>query len=133
MRISDWSSDVCSSDLLLRRTQAAVQQSIEVIRRRIDQTGVTEPVIQAQGTGRILVQLPGEQNPQRIIDLLGATAKLGFRLVDERAEPSAPPPNAETMTLAEGPPTGPNGAESICVHTRTTLGGHKPTAPQPAL
>lgn len=62
----------------------AVDQSIEIVRRRIDETGTNEPSIQSQGVDRIAVQLPGEQNPERIKALLGKTAKLSFHLVDSR-------------------------------------------------
>jgi preprotein translocase subunit SecD len=67
---------------LQTRRQAAVQQSIEIIRRRVDETGTREPNIQQQGSDRILVQLPGVRDPQRIKDLIGKTAKLTFRMVD---------------------------------------------------
>jgi len=66
-----------------RRT-AAIEQSIEIVRRRIDETGVREPTIQRQGDDRILVQLPGVDDPERVKRLLGKTAKMTFRLVDER-------------------------------------------------
>lgn len=66
----------------LARTQSAMQQSIEIVRRRIDELGTTEPVIQQQGLDRILVQVPGLSDPKRLKDLLGQTAKLNFRLVD---------------------------------------------------
>ncbi len=59
-------------------------QSIEIVRRRVDETGTNEPVIQRQGDDRILVQLPGLDNPARIKELLGTTAKLGFHLVNEQ-------------------------------------------------
>ncbi len=62
-----------------------IAQSIEIVRRRIDETGTREPVIQAQGVDRILVQLPGIDDPERIKDLLGKTAKLSFHLVDQSA------------------------------------------------
>ena len=65
------------------RRLAAVNQSIEIIRRRIDETGVREPTIQRQGEDRILVQLPGVDDPERIKRLLGRTAKLTFHLLDE--------------------------------------------------
>lgn len=64
---------------------STISQSIEIIRRRIDETGTKEPVIQRQGDRRILVQLPGVDDPQRMKDLIGRTAKLGFHLVDEEA------------------------------------------------
>ena len=66
------------------RTSSAVQQSIEIVRRRIDETGTREPTIQRQGDDRILVQLPGIDDPDRIKRLLGKTAKMTFHMVDER-------------------------------------------------
>lgn len=65
------------------RRQSAVEQSIEIVRRRVDETGVSEPVIQQQGDSRILVQLPGIKDPERIKRLLGQTAKLNFHMLDE--------------------------------------------------
>ena len=59
-----------------------IAQSIEIVRRRIDETGTNEPVIQRQGDERILVQLPGLDNPERVKELLGRTAQLGFHLVN---------------------------------------------------
>ncbi|MFQ5784832.1 MAG: protein translocase subunit SecD [Alphaproteobacteria bacterium] len=61
---------------------SAITQSLEIVRRRIDETGTREPTIQRQGSERILVQLPGVDDPDRIKNLLGKTAKLTFRLVD---------------------------------------------------
>jgi len=74
---------------VLERKQAAMDQSIEIVRRRIDETGTREPSIQRQGDDRILVQLPGVDDPGRIKKLLGQTAKLSFRLVDESASMDA--------------------------------------------
>jgi preprotein translocase subunit SecD len=62
-----------------------INQTIEIVRRRVDETGTNEPIIQRQGDSRVLVQLPGVDDPERIKNLLGKTAKLGFHLVDERA------------------------------------------------
>lgn len=62
-----------------------IAQTIEIVRRRVDETGTNEPVIQRQGDSRVLVQLPGVEDPERIKNLLGKTAKLGFHLTDERA------------------------------------------------
>src|SRR5580692_11739565 len=67
-----------------RRSQA-VEQSIEIIRRRIDETGTKEPTIQRQGQDRIIVELPGIDDPERVKALLGKTAKLTFQLVDQSA------------------------------------------------
>ena len=66
------------------KVRRAVEQAIEVIRRRIDVTGTTEPSIQRQGADRILVQVPGLQDPQRLKELLGRTAKLEFRLIGQQ-------------------------------------------------
>src|SRR3954462_16029435 len=68
------------------KVRRAVDQSIEVLRRRVDALGTTEPNIQRQGADRILVQVPGLQDPQRLKEILGQTAKLEFRMV---AEPGA--------------------------------------------
>jgi SecD/SecF fusion protein len=65
------------------RVNAATEQSLEIIRRRIDQIGVAEPTIQRAGADRIVVQLPGVQDPTRIRELLGSTAKLTFHLMGE--------------------------------------------------
>jgi preprotein translocase subunit SecD len=68
------------------RVRRAIDQAIEVLRRRVDALGTTEPNIQRQGADRILVQVPGLQDPQRLKDILGQTAKLEFRMV---ADPGA--------------------------------------------
>jgi len=63
----------------------AVDQCLEIIRNRIDQFGVTEPVIVKQGKDKIVVQLPGVKDPERALRLIGQTAQLEFKLVDEEA------------------------------------------------
>ncbi len=68
------------------RVRAAVLQSIEILRRRIDALGTTEPTIQPQGTDRILVQVPGVE-PDKLKSLIGKTAKLTFHEVDSRTSP----------------------------------------------
>ncbi|WP_029355257.1 protein translocase subunit SecD [Bosea sp. 117] len=92
------------------RTIQAVSQSIEIIRKRIDQLGTTEPSIQRQGADRIQVQVPGLQDPSRLKALLGQTAKLTFRLVDtsmspQQAEQSRPPAGTEILQSQDNPPT----------------------------
>lgn len=82
--------------------ELAVRQGLETIRNRVDQFGVAEPSIQQQGENRILVQLPGVQDPARAKALIGKTALLEFKMVDERAEPEAalrtgPPPGTEIL------------------------------------
>jgi len=87
------------------RASAAVQQSIEIVRRRIDETGVVDPQITQQGDSRIVVQLPGIEDPNRIKQLLGKTAHMTFRLVDETANANAgtpPPPGVEFLPMQEG-------------------------------
>ena len=74
------------SDTALNQLKAkVVDQSIEIVRRRIDELGTKEPVIQRQGSDRIVVQLPGLQNPEYVKTLLGKTAKMAFHLVDNRS------------------------------------------------
>ncbi len=63
--------------------RAALEQSVETIRNRVDQFGVTEPEIVPQGDDRILIQLPGVKDPKRAINLIGKTALLEFKLLDE--------------------------------------------------
>ena len=80
----------------------AVRQGLETIRNRVDQFGVSEPSIQQQGENRILVQLPGVQDPARAKALIGKTALLEFKLVDERTDAesalrSGPPPGSEIL------------------------------------
>ncbi len=62
---------------------AAIKQSLEIVRKRIDESGTKEPLIQRSGRDRILLQLPGVKDPERIKDLLGKTAKLNFHMVDD--------------------------------------------------
>lgn len=70
------------------KTQA-VEQSMDIVRRRIDELGTKEPQIQRQGTDRIVIQLPGVQDPSEIKALMGKTAKMSFHLVDEETSPQA--------------------------------------------
>jgi preprotein translocase subunit SecD len=80
----------------------AVDQSLETIRNRIDQFGVSEPIIQRQGQQDILIQLPGIQDPERAKEIIGKTALLEFKLVDdaanvEEAVRNGPPPGREVL------------------------------------
>jgi preprotein translocase subunit SecD len=88
------------------RRRQAVEQSVEIIRRRIDETGTKEPTIQRQGEDRILVQLPGVDNPEHVKTLLGRTAKLTFQMVDananlEDARRGRLPPGTEILPAQE--------------------------------
>jgi protein-export membrane protein SecD len=106
------------------RRRQAVEQSIEIIRRRIDETGTKEPTIQRQGQDRILVQLPGVDNPEHVKALLGRTAKLTFQLVDasvnlEDARRGRLPPGDEILPAQEGGA----GPASYVVRKRVMVGG----------
>ena len=106
---------VDTSRFVLRQTPAglklalsdAMKQATEVVRRRIDALGTKEPTIQQQGENRIIVQVPGLQNPQALKDLLGKTAKLEFKLVDLSANPTdlqqnRAPAGSQVLPMAEG-------------------------------
>ncbi len=66
-----------------RVRESAIKQSLEIVRKRVDESGTKEPLIQRSGKNRILLQLPGIKDPERIKDLLGKTAKLTFHMVDD--------------------------------------------------
>jgi SecD/SecF fusion protein len=94
---------------LAYRVSNAVTQSIEVIGRRVNELGTTEPIIQRQGADRILVQVPGLQDPQRLKDILGQTAKLTFQMVDvtmpvQEAINGRPPAGSTIMYSSDDPP-----------------------------
>lgn len=92
--------------VLLEERRNAVQQNLTTLRNRVNELGVAEPIIQAQGEGRIMVQLPGVQDTARAKDILGATATLEFRLVDMDADPrgaTVPAGSKLYRTRAGGP------------------------------
>ncbi|MSP40506.1 MAG: protein translocase subunit SecD [Deltaproteobacteria bacterium] len=74
-----------SKDDLRATRDYAIDQSLETIRNRIDQFGVSEPIIQRQGQTNILIQLPGIQDPERAKEIIGKTALLEFKVVDDNA------------------------------------------------
>ncbi len=87
---------------LTERIRQAVEQSIQIIERRINELGLVEPTIQREGVDRILVQVPGLQDPSRLKQILGQTAKLDFRMVDlsmsaQQAAESHPPADSELL------------------------------------
>jgi preprotein translocase subunit SecD len=89
---------------LTQRVRSIVQQSIEVIDRRINQLGTTEPSIQRQGDDRILVEAPGLDDPQRLKSLVGQTAQLTFHLVDSSLtadQAASTPPRAGTTRFPD--------------------------------
>jgi preprotein translocase subunit SecD len=89
-------------------TRRAVSQSIEVIRRRIDETGTKEPSITRQGVDRIVLQAPGESDPEKLKRLVGQTARLTFQMVDNSVSPEEAaagriPPGAELLDQPNQP------------------------------
>jgi preprotein translocase subunit SecD len=109
------------------RRRQAVEQSIEIIRRRIDETGTKEPTIQREGQDRILVQLPGVDNPEHVKALLGRTAKLTFQLVDtsvtlDEARRGRMPPGDEILPAQEGRGNR-GGPDAYLVRKRVMVGG----------
>ncbi len=110
---------------------SAVQQSLEIVRRRIDEVGTREPTIQRQGAARILVQVPGEKNPDAIKRLLGQTAKMNFHLVDmdtsvAQALSGNLPAGSILLPAEEG-----EGAEQIVVRKRVEVSGENLVNAQP--
>src|SRR5471030_2805687 len=94
----------------VERVRQSVEQSIQIIERRVNELGTVEPLIQREGTDRILVQVPGLQDPTRLKQLLGKTAKLDFRMVDTGASPEQAvqgrtPPEDDLLYSASQPKT----------------------------
>ena len=94
-----------------------VNQSIEIVRRRIDETGTKEPVIQRHGTDRIVVQLPGVDDPEQVKALLGRTAKMTFHLVDMEATTAELSPGSRKLPMREK-----NGG-SVIIKKRAVING----------
>lgn len=87
----------------------AVEQSIEIVRRRIDELGTKEPTIIRQGVDRIVVQAPGESDPDKLKNIIGKTAKLTFQMVDDsvpiqEAAQGRVPPGSVILPMQDGPP-----------------------------
>src|ERR1700710_2740933 len=92
------------------RVRQSVEQSIQIVERRVNELGTVEPLIQRQGVDRILVQVPGLQDPTRLKELLGKTAKLDFRMVDltvpaDQAQQGRVPPDSEILMSSTAPKT----------------------------
>jgi preprotein translocase subunit SecD len=115
---------------IIERVRQSVEQSIQIIERRVNELGTVEPLIQREGTERILVQVPGLQDPTRLKQLLGKTAKLDFRMVDTNVSPDQAqqgrlPPEDEILYSASAPKT-PN-----VVEKRVLVSGGDLTDAQP--
>jgi len=94
---------------ITERIRQTIEQSIQIVERRVNELGTVEPVIQRQGTDRILVQVPGLQDPTRLKELLGKTAKMEFRMVEtsvspDQAQAGRVPPESELLMSASPPP-----------------------------
>lgn len=109
----------------------AVEQSIEVIRKRIDETGTKEPTIIRQGDDRIVVQLPGVKDPQHLKELVGKTAKMTFRLVDEGAAVSGQlSPTTEMVAWAPDTGEAKAGQPGLPLQKRVMVSGENLTGAQ---
>jgi preprotein translocase subunit SecD len=120
-----------SDAALNERMAQVVQQTIEIIERRVNQIGTVEPLIQRQGSDRILVQVPGLQDPTRLKEILGRTAKLEFRMVDptmsaEQALQGRPPPESEVLYG-----TAKEGKQPYLIEKRVLVAGSDLTDAQP--
>ncbi len=111
-------------------TSDAVKRSIEIVRRRVDETGNKEPIIEQEGKDRILLQLPGVDNPDHVKQLLGRTAKLTFQLLDNGVTPEDAkrghlPPSDELLPLEDA--RDPDAAQGLVVRKRVMVSGDKLT------
>ncbi len=110
------------------RMRSAVTQSVQVLERRVNALGTTEPSIQAQGSERILVQVPGLADTTQLKQILGQTARMTFHMecAESSPDPQSPPPGCELIESAEGdePP--------IPVESRALLSGDDLADAQPA-
>ncbi|MGY4428154.1 protein-export membrane protein SecD [Bradyrhizobium sp. F1.13.1] len=94
---------------MLDRMRKTIEQSIQIVEKRVNELGTVEPIIQRQGNDRILVQVPGLQDPTHLKELLGKTAKMEFRMVDpsvppDQAQQGRIPPDSELLPAATPPP-----------------------------
>ncbi len=90
------------------RVRQTIEQSIQIVERRVNELGTVEPLIQRQGVDRILVQVPGLQDPTELKKILGKTAKMEFRMVDSTVSPDQAsqgrvPPDSEILMSAQTP------------------------------
>lgn len=112
-----------SEQAIQERSTAVVNQAIEVIRRRIDETGTKEPSIQRHGEDRILIQLPGVDDPERIKALIGQTAVLSFRFVHDSLGTGGRLPPSVELLQADNP--GPGEPEAYPVSKRVMVSGDR--------
>ncbi|EKV31397.1 Protein-export membrane protein SecD [Caenispirillum salinarum AK4] len=125
-----------TEEALTERRINAVTQSIEIVRRRVDETGTREASIQRQGEERIIVELPGIDDPERVKELIGRTAKLTFHMVDHDADiqeamrgrvpPGSMLLDAQDETTTQGQPI------PYVVQRRVNVSGDRLTDAQPS-
>jgi len=120
-----------TEEAFAQRLRSAVGSTIETIRRRIDALGTTEPNIQRQGVDRVLVQVPGLQDPERLKDLLGQTAKLTFQLVDQSMAPEEAQTNRPPPGSAVYPGAGSASQEQYLLKRRAIISGEDLVDSQP--
>ena len=108
-----------SRPALFAKASQAVSQSITIIERRIDGTGVVDPQIARQGRDRIVIQLPGVSDPNRIKKLLGETAHMTFHMVATNVSPEikTPPPGVEILPVQDHP------GQSLAIRSRVSVDG----------
>ncbi len=99
---------VLSEPAMIERLRKTIEQSIQIVEKRVNELGTVEPIIQRQGNDRILVQVPGLQDPTHLKELLGKTAKMEFRMVDtsvppDQAQRSGVPPDSELLMSQSQP------------------------------
>ncbi|WP_301098909.1 protein translocase subunit SecD [Otariodibacter sp.] len=109
-----------SEDGLSEARDTAIEQNLSILRKRVEELGVSEPTIQRQGADRIVVELPGVQDTARAKEILGATATLEFRLVNTTASPESAargivPADSEVKFTQDGQP--------VVLFRRAVLGG----------
>ncbi len=105
--LGDGALSVTWTEAALReRVNNIMSQAIEVMRRRIDESGTREASIQRHGDDRIIIQVPGFDDPQRLKDLIGTPAVLSFRFVNENASPGGPIPPSSEVLPADSPRPG---------------------------
>ncbi len=120
-------------DVILNETaisiinKQVISQSIEIIRRRVDETGTKEPIIQRQGDNRIVVQLPGIDDPERVKALIGKTAKMTFHLTDMKAMGE----NSKLGIGSKRLPMRDDKERKIAIKKRVVLSGEMLTDSQP--
>jgi preprotein translocase subunit SecD len=128
---ADWTVSVSGGRVTMRQTQVGIDEGIrqamevarDVIDRRINALGTLEPTIIRQGFNRIMVQVPGLQDPEALKQLIGRTARLEFKLVSDIPNVTCqtrPPPGNQVLRYAEGPPN-----SCIAVQRRAIITGER--------